>query len=185
MVRVGRRKNTNAFDELVGRWDRRVLAFLTKATGDPEAAKDLRQEVFVRVYRYAGTYDPGYAFTTWLFRIVSNVRRTWSAKRGRVQAFERASDDAGLPDAADPAPGPSDCAAQSERADRLRAAIARLPDGDRELVLLRMDVELSYREIGEVLGAPETTVKSRFYAILARLRQSLDDAGLSERSAQG
>ena len=143
MVRVARRKDAKAFDELVRRWDRRVLAFLTKATGDPEAAKDLRQEVFVRIYRYADTYDPGYAFTTWLFRIVSNVRRTWSTKRARVRAFEQVSNDVGIPEATDPAPSPSDCAARTEFTDRLRVAIAMLPESDRELVLLRMDVELS------------------------------------------
>src|SRR5690606_40458799 len=80
MERFSRKGVTAAYAELVRRWDRRVLSFLYKACGDYESAKDLRQEVFVRVFRYGAGFRPEYAFTTWLFRIASNTMNTWKRK---------------------------------------------------------------------------------------------------------
>ena len=169
IVRAARDGDAEAFADLVQRWDRRLLAFLTKATGDPDAAKDLRQEVFLRLHRYRTSYDANYAFTTWLFRIVANVLATWHAKNLR-----RSTSRAPLQDAADTSPSPSDCASHTETVDQVRAAIGKLSPAERQMLLLRFDLELSYREIAEILGAPETTVKSRLYALLQRLRQSLE-----------
>lgn len=169
MVRTRRSDGAEGFAELVNRWDRRVLSFLTKASGDPEAAKDLRQEVFLRVHRYRASYDPTYAFSVWLFRIVSNVLCTWQTKQRRRRLV-------GVPteEPADPSPSPSDCASRAEVADQVRAVIGKLSPGERELLLLRFDLELSYREIAEIQGAPETTVKSRVYTVLQHLRKSLN-----------
>lgn len=174
MVRVGRRQDAAAFAELVRRWDQRILAFLTKATGDAEAAKDLRQEVFLRLYRYGASYDPAYAFSTWLYRITRNVLTTWRTKQGKSRAVDGAVE----AERADGAPNPRDCAVGAERNHQLRAAIAKLSVEERELLLWRFEAGLSYRTIGEIQGAPETTVKSRVYALLGRLRESLDRSAL-------
>ena len=72
MAAYTRTGDPGAFEHLVRRWDDRVFGFLAKATGDLEAAKDLRQEVFIRLYRHGASYDPQFAFTTWFFRIFSN-----------------------------------------------------------------------------------------------------------------
>ena len=87
MIRIGRRRDRGAFEELARRWDGRVLAYLAKSCGDLDAAEDLRQEAFVRLWRHGGRYDPRFAFSTWLFRVVGNVLRTWRAAQGRRDAM--------------------------------------------------------------------------------------------------
>ena len=180
MIRAGR-GGDEAFEVLVRRWENGVLAFLTKSCGDWSAAQELRQEVFLRVYRHGGTYNPDYAFTTWLFRIVSNVLATWRRKQSKAPIAQpgEALRDA----AADASPGPRDAVCASELKEELARAVEGLTPPDRELILLRFDVELTFREIGEALGKPETTVRSRFYAALTKLRRTLARTSPLEGSA--
>jgi len=173
MVSASRNGSVEALTELVRRWDHRVLAYLTKATGDPDAARDLRQDVFLRVHRYGMTYDPRYAFSTWLFRIAGNALSTWRSKREQTGLAQPAGDD--VPDSA---PNPMAQAARAELDDQVQAAIVTLPPTERELLLQRFYLDMSYREIAEIQGVPETTVKSRTYAVLQRLRQSLGRAAI-------
>ena len=174
MAQFTRREDAAAFEELVRRWDRRVLGFLAKASGDREAAKDMRQEVFLRVYRHGATYNPEFAFSTWLYRIAGNVLRTWQTRRGRLRAIEwPESPDT---DMKDPSPGPMALAERSELRELMRAAARTLSLDDRELILLRLDAGMTYREIAAIQETPEPTVKSRFYAALARLRAALYEA---------
>ncbi len=182
MKRFCRRRDLKAFEMMVHRWDRPVLSFLAKASGNREAAEDLRQEVFLRVYKYAGTYKTGYPFTTWLFRIASNTLATWRAKQARGQAFQWPQDHgAEAPEVPDAAPGPRERAALSEIGKEVDAAVARLSAPERELVLLRLGMNLSYREISAILDTPETTIKSRFYGLLGRLRKSLGQTAAQQR----
>lgn len=182
MTTFAHKQDRSAFEELVRRWDQRVLGFLSKSTGDHEAAKDLRQEVFVRVYRYGKSYNPEYAFTTWLFRIVRNVLSTWRTKKTRyLSLVSSATDQAKVLEFR---PSPSDTAERREMAQSIRSAINALKPSERELLLLRFELELSYREIAEVQDAPETTVKSRVYKLLAQLR-SAHGASLREQHAEG
>lgn len=179
MLRFSRWRDESAFEHLVRRWEGPVFSYLAKAAGNWHAAGDLRQEVFIRVYRYGRTYNPDYKFTTWLFRIASNVLSTWRKKRRRggvLDWFRRNEDEAS--DIADASPGPREFAARVEAREKIDDAVAKLDDADRELLLLRLDLELSYREIGKILDMPETTVKSRFYKLLERLRKALESAGI-------
>lgn len=183
MARCGRDQDRQAFEELVRRWDRRVLSFLAKGTGDLDAAEDLRQEVFIRVYRFAASYDPRYAFSTWLFRIAANAMKTWQSKQIRRREVLTAGDEANpVLDKADDGPNARDRAAAAESGDHVRALIARLDPAERQVLLLRFEEEMSYREIGEVVGEPETTVKSRIYKLLGQLRLELTRTELAERT---
>ena len=83
MVRFVWHNDTESFEELVRRWDRQVFAFLVKASRDADAAKDLRQDAFIRVYKHSATFDSEQKFSTWLFSIVRNVLATWFAKKRR------------------------------------------------------------------------------------------------------
>jgi RNA polymerase sigma-70 factor (ECF subfamily) len=80
-----------------------------------------------------------------------------------------------------PSANPRDRAVASELNRKVRNAVGRISSTERELLLLRMDLDLSYREISEILGIPESTIKSRFYKILGRLRQSLNHLKIMER----
>ena len=173
MKRLKRHRDDGAFETMVLRWDTRVLAFLTKASGDREAAKDLRQEVFIRLYRHGTTYNPEYSFPTWLFQIASNVLSTWYAKEAR--GLWKLENDAGGIPLHDPRPGPRELAALDELNGRIEDALKVFTLKDRQLLLLRLDLELSYPEIAQIMGAPETTVKSRFYSAVKRLRLKIQD----------
>lgn len=178
---VGTANDRAAFDALVQRWDRRIFAFLAKAGGDVEAAADMRQDVFLRVWKYAATYNEAYAFSTWLYRIAHNVLHTWRAKRNGSYTFP-------LNEKEDTheAPGsyrPDHSAITSEIDQRVRTAIDGFEVDDRELLLMRLQTEMPYREIGEVLGIPETTAKSRAYKLMSRLREQLADLHAVARSS--
>jgi RNA polymerase sigma-70 factor (ECF subfamily) len=166
-----------AYEELVRRWDSRLVAFLMKASGNFEAARDLRQEVFLRIYKYGSTYDPAFAFTTWMFRIVNNVLATWRQREAK-RAFTPWDADR-LAQAPDFARGPRERAELKGVGHEIRDAIARLESAERELILLRLDLELSYKEISDILGEPETTLKSRFYALMRRLKELLAESGIT------
>jgi len=173
VVSFGKGRNIAAYEELVDRWDQRVLAFLVKTTRDYEAAQDLRQEVFLRVFRYGATYKPEYAFTTWFFRIVRNVLSTWRSKESRrLRLITSEEDDTKIVDLR---PTPRDRASTSESAELLREAIDRLAPREREVLLLRFDMGMSYREIAEIQKTPETTIKSRIYKLLGELKTALED----------
>jgi RNA polymerase sigma-70 factor (ECF subfamily) len=183
IVSLGKTGSFDALAELVRRWDKPVYNFLVKAGGDPELAKDVRQEVFMRVFRHASTYDPKYAFTTWLFRIAVNQLRTWQTRERRPDRSAMSLDD--MRD--DPAfvtgkPSPAREAMNEELKLRVRATLDALSPEERELLLLRFQMEMNYREIGEVLGLPETTAKTRVYALLVRMREPLADLYAAERT---
>ena len=180
MIQVGRRQDRGAFEELARRWDGRVLAFLAKSRGDLDAAEDLRQEAFVRLWRHGGRYNPRFAFSTWLFRIVGNALRSWRAAEGRRGAAVVREVETAQP--GDVAPNPREALARKESAGRVREALARLTVEERELLLLRFDLDFTYRQIGQILEAPETTVKSRLYKLLGQLRRELSGSGVAERT---
>jgi RNA polymerase sigma-70 factor (ECF subfamily) len=183
MVRVAQGGDRDAFEQLVRRWDGRIFGYLVKSGGDREAAEDVRQEVFLRVFRYARSYDPRYAFSTWIYRIASNALKTWRSRRGPSEATVPISrNGASPPEPVDPDPDPRQRAAADQIEERVRKAIDDLEVDERELLLLRFDRGLSFREIAEIQEAPETTVKSRFYAALNRLRRPIERLGLNERT---
>jgi len=178
---VGAAEDRVAFDALVQRWDRRMFAFLAKASGDVEAAADMRQEVFLRVWKYATSYNDEYAFSTWLYRIAHNVLHTWRAKTNgcKTHSLDGQNDSSEAPDSY----RPDESAIAAEIDGRVRKAIDGFNVEDRELLLMRLQAELPYREIGEVLGIPETTAKSRTYKLMAQLREQLADLHSAVRSS--
>lgn len=175
MVQLKCSQNPKALEEIIRRWDRRVTSFLVKACGDYDAAQDLRQEVFLRVYRYAHSYDPRFSFASWLFRIAGNVLKTWWRRHNNIETMEEPLDENVAESLLrDPAPDPRIQAHGREFESRLRSAISRMNPSQRELLLYRLDMDLTYREIAQIIGAPETTVKSRVYAIIEQLRRTLE-----------
>lgn len=171
MDRFAGRGDESAFDALVRRWDRRILAYLAKSAGDLEAAEDMRQDVFIRVYRYGASYDPAYAFSTWVFRIARNVLNDWLTKNGRRR--ETAAAEGVVEELPDPGDGAREQLSREERREAVRGLIAELDAEERELLYLKFEMEMSYAEIGRVIDAPATTVKSRAYKLLGVLRRRL------------
>lgn len=142
--------------ELVRRYQRPLVGYLTGIVNDVERARDLSQEAFLRVYRHAAGYRTSSRFTTWLYHIARNLARDELRARKRRPTLHQ-PDERGLDDT----PGRQvNVAASVERRELVLRAIGELPARDRELILLR-DVEgLAYEEIAERTGLPLGTVKS-------------------------
>jgi RNA polymerase sigma-70 factor (ECF subfamily) len=161
----------DAFAALVRRWQAPVARFLSRLVGRPDAVPDLCQEVFLRVYLARARYRPTGAFSTWLYRIALNIGRD-ALRRHRPLAQPLP---AGGPPAADE-PAETRCE-QQELAGAVDDALAELPPPLREVLVLRHYEGLGFEEIARLLGAPASTLKSRFAAALGRLRVHLQHLG--------
>lgn len=166
MVRAGRGEET-AFRLLVERWERPVFVFLWRMTSNEEEARDLSQDVFVKVHAHAAGYEPRGLFKSWLFRIAGNRARSWARRRKIVDwvsfdAFRHDRDDGGLaPDAGLEA---------EDRRRRVREAIARLPERQRQAVILKRFHEMSQREIAHAMDTTEGAVESLLVRATTTLR---------------
>jgi RNA polymerase sigma-70 factor (ECF subfamily) len=154
-----------AFEPLVTRYERVLFSVALRLTGDYEDARDATQNAFVRAYEHLESFDPARKFFSWLYRIVVNeclnLRR---ARRPNEPLVESIETQAG---------GALEAVAQSETHDRIQAALMRLTQEYREVVVLRHFADLSYEEISEALGVPDKTVKSRLFSARKRLAELL------------
>jgi len=171
--------DAEAFEELMLRYQNRVVSLLAHLTGRRDMAEDLAQDVFLRIYRARKRYVPGSKFSTWLFTIAhnvaSNAQRTLS-RRKEVQLAAPGTSDTGanaLDAAAVAASGlmPTRQLDKLELRDVVNMAVAALSDRQREAVLLNKFEHLSYEEIAEVMQLTPSAVKS----LLTRARTNLRD----------
>lgn len=169
-----------AFEELVLRYQNRLLAVLEHLVGNRDLAEDLTQEVFLRIYRARERYTPGAKFSTWMFTIANNVasnaRRTL-ARRREVHIDPSASGSMGadpLAQMALAASGqmPTRQLDNSETRRIVQSAIGNLNERQRLAVLLSKFEGMSYADISEVMELSPQAVKS----LLSRARGSLRDA---------
>jgi RNA polymerase sigma-70 factor (ECF subfamily) len=170
--------DTARYAELVQRYERRLLHTMVRAVADRADAEELTQEAFVRAYFALPSYDPQFAFSTWLFKIAFNLSINHRKKQGRER--ERMAEAIVEPPAG-ASPGaiasPSGSAERGELAEEIRDAIDRLPDEFREIFVMRHFQELSYREICDATGLPMGTVKSRLIRARRRLGELLGGRG--------
>lgn len=155
----------SAFAVLVRRHQAALHRYLTRLVGSPDEALDLTQEAFMRAWQALPSWQPTAQFRTWLFGIGHNAALDVLRRRQVVQFMPLADDF----DAADPRPDPARQLQATQQVRQLEAALARLSPEHREVLLLREIEDMSYEEIGRVLGLAEGTVKSR----LARARLAL------------
>ncbi len=166
----------DAFSVLVRRYQRRVVGFLAQMLGNLELAKDLTQEVFLRVWSAAGTFDPRYRFTTWLFRIAHNLAVDHLRRRRlpttSLQIVSNDGEEQTL-QVRDRGKDPLGHLENRELAGLLRREIEALREDYRELVLLRHFALLSYQEIADLKGMPLGTVKNKLFRAHSVLREAL------------
>ena len=168
--------DSNAFTRLVERYRGPLVHFLYRMVGDAATAEELAQEVFVRVYGARRRYRPRAKFSTWLFRIATNLalnslrdtrlRRQLEA-RSEEQAASRV---AGL---ADPVANMEQQLLAQERRATIRRAVESLPEKQRLAVLLHKYQELDYAEIAAILGCSESALKSLLFRAYEALRAKL------------
>jgi len=168
--------DARAFEVLVRRHRTPVFSFLIRLTGDRARAEDLCQEAFLKVVRAAGDWEPRARFQTWLYAIARNQ----AVDEARRRAFRRAEalDAAPAAAVASEDPGPDRSAEGALLRPKLEAALAALPDEQREVFLLREYAGLRFYEIATVTGVPENTVKSRMRYALEGLRARLAALGV-------
>lgn len=162
-----------AFEALYARWSRPVWRFLAARAGR-ELADELHQETWLAVIRGRTGYRDRSRFAGWLFTLARNAAIDRERRRqARPDQAPSAGDVEALPieeDAAGRVDG-------ERRARDLRAAVAALPEAQRDTVLLRWEAGLTLAEIAEHTGVPLDTVKSRLRYALARLREEVPDHG--------
>ncbi|MGK2963297.1 MAG: RNA polymerase sigma factor [Gemmatimonadaceae bacterium] len=153
-----------AGDELVNRYHRSVFNVALRMLGNVQDAEDVTQTVFGNAFSELDSYDPGYRFFSWIYRMTVNESLNTIKRRRNVVSLDGTFDI--------PAPGAvSQSAAEAE--ERVGKALLELKPDDRAVVVLRHFVSFSYEEISDVLGVPIKTVKSRLFTARERLRQSL------------
>lgn len=156
----------NAFAPLYQRYATPIYRWMYRETGDPDTAADLTAQVFVQALQRLNQYNPELAtsFRPWLFAIARNLLRD-SWRRYRPQASPI--------DLIDASPGPEEIAVHRTEMDELRAALAHLPERQREIIELRLS-GLSMREIAEIQDSTENAVKVAQSRAFKTLRTLLD-----------
>ncbi|MCH7985836.1 MAG: sigma-70 family RNA polymerase sigma factor [Acidobacteria bacterium] len=167
----------HAFDHLLGKYRAPVVHFVYRLVREPALAEELAQEVFLRVFRARRSYRPRAKFTTWLFRIATNVALN-ALRDGRMRRWGETSidaEDAGPQVAQLSAPGPTaeQRLLEAERARQIRAAVESLPEKQRLAVLLHKYQDLDYAEIAPILGCSESALKSLLFRAYEALRVKL------------
>jgi RNA polymerase sigma-70 factor (ECF subfamily) len=185
-----------AFTMLFERHQKRAFDLAYRVLGDSALAADAAQEAFLTVYKKGGRFEARARFTSWLYRVVLNQCIDLKRREKRHRMVRLASSGARDPDtgegggapepAAPPASGPLPVALGAERAELVQAAILELSPKLAEVIVLRYPQGLSYEEIGEILGVPPGTVKSRLNRAHAALRgilgEQLGDGGVGTES---
>jgi RNA polymerase sigma-70 factor (ECF subfamily) len=174
-----KRQDAGLLDELIVRYQHRLLRYLLYFTSNREMAEDLFQEVWMRVLVRGAQFNGQARFDTWLFTIARNLvidQRRKRTTQSLDELFEGSGDD-DRPmsfEIAGGEPTPFDRFANLEDRERIAAALLQLDSIHREVLVLRFHEELSLEEIAKVTRAPLSTVKSRLYRGLAAIKPKLE-----------
>lgn len=153
-------------------WNDPIFGFLLQLLRNRQDAEDAAQETFIRIVKGLAKYEHRGAFRAWIFQIARNQAALTAFRRQRLHAREIAMEPEDLHAVPQPAEE-HDLAAQMELAAELRLAVAALPEAEREVVELRLNEDLKFREIADRTGAPLNTVLGRMRNAVRRLRETL------------
>ncbi len=177
LVREAKTGDKAAFGKLVNKYYEMVYAVVFGVLHHREAAKDVAQEVFLKVFRELTGFEGKAKFKTWLYRVSVNAALDQVRKRRpseSLDATDKSADDDEPPVViTDKSPGPRDRAAQRELRVLLDQAIEQLSADHRAVLVLREWQELSYEEIAETLGVEIGTVMSRLHYARKKLGELL------------
>lgn len=163
-----------AFRALVERFKMRLYSFIIHLAGH-DAADDIFQEVWLKVFTGADRYQARGRAASWLFKIANNACLDHLRKRKRMGGLEGGG--APAESLADPGPGPRNGLERLETRRRVREAMESLPVEQRQVVLMREFGHMPFKEIAEALDIPLGTALSRMNAALSKLRSGLEDLG--------
>ena len=177
MLKV-KRGDREAFGLLVHRYRKPLINFIYRFTTNPGESEDLAHEVFIKAFQSAPKYEPQAAFSTWLYRIATNVALNYL--RDHKPRLSRSLDsdlegEEGAPrlEIRDTRALVDDQLMERERVLEIRQALASLPENQRLAVVLTKYQELSLKDAGEILNCSETAVKSLIFRAYTTLRETL------------
>ena len=170
-----------SFNYLVGRYHRAIIHFLFRMVRNQAVAEELAQEVFLRVYRSRESYRAEAKFTTWLYRIATNLavnqaRDTKHERSAQTIYLDAPDEETGSkPDVADDEPSVEQKLMRDERMAAIRTHVMELPERQRMAVLMHKYQGMDYRQIGDVLKLSESATKSLLFRAYQTLRDKLKD----------
>jgi len=176
MLRV-REGDAASFEILLRRYRLPLVSYFRRMVRDQGLAEDLAQEVFLRVYKSRERYQPEARFTTWLYRIATNLALNAIRDR-RDEVSDTAGDDSEggpvLERFVDPQPTVEQRLMQGDRERLIRQAVEALPENQRAAVILHKYQEVDYRQIAGILSVSESAVKSLLFRAYETLRVRLE-----------
>ncbi len=170
-----------SFNYLATKYHRPMIHFLYRMVGNQAVAEELAQEVFLRVYRARSSYRAEARFTTWLYRIATNLavnhaRDTRHERSAQTVYLDQPDEETGTsPDVADDEPTAEQQLLSDERMAAIRRHVMALPERQRTAVLMHKYQGMDYREIGDVLKLSESATKSLLFRAYQTLRDKLKD----------
>lgn len=170
-----------AFDYLVQKYRRPMLSFMYRMAHNTAVAEDLAQEVFLRVYRSRETYEASAKFTTWLYRIASNLavnhaRDTRHQRPENTVSLDEPDQESGLTmDVPDDSLSAEEVIVRRERLAAIRERVHALPERQRMAVVMHKYQQMDYRQIAEVLKLSESAIKSLLFRAYETLRVQLKE----------
>ena len=166
-----------ALEELIYRYDKMVLRLALKYTGDSDDAKDIYQEVFIRVYKGLSNFQFKSEFSTWLFRITSNMCITFKRKYRKPNHLSMNDENdlnyvSAIPD--DSELSPENLAINSEYGNKINEALNTLSPNQKMSFLLKHYEGYKIREIAEMMNCKEGTIKKYLFDAVRRLKKQLE-----------
>jgi RNA polymerase sigma-70 factor (ECF subfamily) len=180
MLRV-KAGDQSAFEYLVQKYRRPMLGFMYRMAHNTAAAEDLAQEVFLRVYRSRESYEASAKFTTWLYRIASNLavnhaRDTRHQRPETTVSLDEPDQETGLTmDVPDSSLTAEEAIVRRERLAAIRQRVQALPERQRIAVVMHKYQQMDYRQIAEVLKLSESAIKSLLFRAYETLRVQLKE----------
>jgi RNA polymerase sigma-70 factor, ECF subfamily len=180
MLRV-KTGDESAFAYLVQKYRRPMVGFMYRMCHNPSTAEELAQEVFLRVYRSRTSYEPSAKFTTWLYRIATNLavnhaRDTRHERPENTLRLDEPDQETGnTPDLADDSLSAEEQILKRERLAAIRGVVNALPERQRVAVIMHKYQQMDYRRIAGVLKLSESATKSLLYRAYETLREQLKE----------
>ena len=187
IIRSVLRGNVNDFEKLVTAYEKNVYNIALRMVGDPDDAADMTQETFIKAYRALSGFRGDSKFSTWLYRIASNVCLDFLRSRSRhpqVSLSTVDEDDRATFELPDMRQNPEEQLMKKLGMEAVRRGLEQLPEQQRQILVLRELGGLSYAELAQTLGLEEGTVKSRIFRARKRLcALLLCDGNISDGAA--
>lgn len=166
------REQPEAFSAISERYGKKIYNFVLGLIEDRTAAEDLLQEAFMKAFEARKSYEGRGALSSWLYTIARNLvrDRARGARHGKVVSLDARENAAEAPVLRDNAPGPEEVALSRHGVEWVRGALGRLPEGQKEVLVLSRFHGMTYNQIAEIVGASPEAVKQKAYRAVLTLR---------------